>query len=135
MQKIHRLMFAFLAIFLFSGISFAEEEAIVREFNDIRTIKPGKFTEKCLILYPKQIFNYKFNSTKPVDFDIHYHSREGKEYFANEKEISGLEGKLTEFRFKKAYKSMSKKASICMLWRNNTDEPIDVTIDCDVTQK
>ena len=107
----------------------------VREFHDVRTVKPGGFTEKCLTLIPKQALNYKFESTSPVYFNIHYHGAEGREYMIQKEEISSLKNTITEFQYKKAYKDMSKKASLCMLWKNNTDKPVDINVDCVITSK
>jgi hypothetical protein len=135
MKKIYCLLVVFCTLLILSGISYSDESKVVKEFNDVRSVKPGEFTEKCLTLRPKQVFNYKFEATNPVYFNIHYHGKEGKEYFVKKKEISSYEDSLTEFQYKKAYKNMSKKASLCMLWRNNTDEPVDITIDCTVTAK
>lgn len=107
----------------------------VREYHDVKTLIPGGFTEKCFTLVPKQSFNYKFESTSPVYFNIHYHGEHGREFMIQKEEISSLENTITEFQYKKAYKDMSQKAGLCMLWRNNTDKPVDINVDCVITGK
>ena len=135
MRKLGCLMVVFSTVVLFSGICYPSDKMMAKEFKDVRTVKPGRFTEKCLTLKSKQLFNYKFEATGPVYFNIHYHGKEGREYLIEKHEISSFEKTITEFQYKKAYKGFSKKASLCMLWRNDTDKPVDITVDCVITKK
>ena len=128
-------MVVFFSIVLFSGICYADEKKVIKEFSDVVTIKPDKFHEKCVTLRPRQEFYYKFKASSPVYFNIHYHGEDGREYLTQKKAISSHEDTITEFQYKKAYKNMSKKAMICMLWRNDTDKPVELSLDCTTWKK
>ncbi len=135
MRKICFLMVVLCSVALFSGICYADKGKIVKEFSDVKTIEPGKHHEKCVVLRPRQVFDYKFTASSPVYFNIHYHGQQGREYMIQKKAISSLEKKITEFQYKKAYKGFSKKAMLCMLWRNDTDAPVEVALDCTTSKK
>ena len=135
MRIIYCLMIVFFAIALFSGICYANEKEVIKEFSDVKTLAPGKFYEKCATLRPRQEFYYKFEASSPVYFNIHYHGEHGREYLTQKEEISSLEKTITEFQYKKAYKGMSKKATLCMLWKNNTDKPVELSLDCVTSKK
>jgi len=135
MKKFFCLMVVFCSLVVFSGICYADEGKVVKEVSDEKTIKPGKFHEKCVTLLPRQVFDYKFESSGPVYFNIHYHGEYGREYMIQKETISSYEDTITEFQYKKAYKQLSKKAHLCMLWRNNTDAPVELSIDCVTSKK
>lgn len=135
MRKLCCLIVLFSSVVLFSGICYPNEGKAINEFSDVLTIEPDKFYEKCIILQPRQEFYYKFDASSPVYFNIHYHGEQGHEYMIQKKEISSLEKTITEFQYKKAYKGFSKKASLCMLWKNNTDGPVELSLDCVTSKK
>ena len=134
MRKSCCLMIVLFSVLLFSGICYPEDKKVIKEFSDVVTIKPDKFHEKCVTLQPRQVFHYEFESSSPVYFNIHYHGEYGREYIIQKKAISSLKKTIHEFSYKKAYKGVSKKARLCMLWRNNTDAPVELSLDC-VTSK
>ena len=143
MRKLCFLMVVLCSVVLFSGICYADKGKhmekdmgkVVKEFSVVKTIKPGKIYEKCLTLRPRQVFDYKFEASSPVYFNIHYHGEQGREYMIQKKAISSLEKTITEFQYKKAYQGFSKKAMLCMLWKNNTDAPVEVALDCVTSKK
>jgi hypothetical protein len=135
MRKLWCLTAVICSIVLFTGVCYPDEEKTIRKYTEVVTIKPNRFHEKCLTLTKRQVFEYSFNSSGPVYFNIHYHGEYGREYMIEKKEISAFKGKLTEFQYKKAYKGFSKKANLCMLWRNNTEGPVEVSIDCTISKQ
>ena len=135
MRTLICLLFVFLSVVLFADVGHPGEGKVVREVSKVLTIEPDKFHEKCATLKPRQEFYYKFEASSPVYFNIHYHGREGREYMMQKEEISSLEKTITEFQYKKAYSELSKKAMICMLWRNNTSKPVELTYECKTSNK
>jgi hypothetical protein len=128
-------MVVFCSFVLFSVICYPDERKVVEEFSDVLTITPDKFYEKCVVLRPRQVFYYKFESSSPVYFNIHYHGEYGREYLIEKQEISSLEKTITEFTYKKAYRGKSKKAKLCMLWKNNAGGPVELSLDCVTSKK
>jgi len=135
MRKLYCLMVVLFSVVLFSGICYPDENKVIKEFSSVETIEPDKFYEKCATLMPRQVFYYKFEASSPVYFNIHYHGEEGREYLTQKKEISSHERTITEFTYKKAYSALSKKATLCMLWKNNTDGPVELSLDCVTSKK
>ena len=134
MRKLYSLMVVLFCVTLFSGTCYPDDKEVIKEFSDVVTIEHDKFYEKCATLKPRQVFYYKFNASSPVYFNIHYHGEYGREYLTEKKAISSRESTIHEFTYKKAYKGLSKKATLCMLWKNNTDAPVELSLDC-VTSK
>ncbi len=134
MRKLCFLLVVICSLVLFSGICYAGEKEVIKEYSKVVTIKPDKFFEKCATLRPPQEFYYKFEASTPVYFNIHYHGKDGKEYLIQKEAISSLEKTITKYSYEKAYRGFSKKASICMLWKNNTDAPVQLKLDCTTSQ-
>lgn len=130
MRKLLSLAAVLIAAISFHGICLAEENKTIKEFSDVVTIAPEALHEKCVILRPGQAFDYKFESSSPVYFNIHYHGEHGREYMTQKKAVSGHQDTITEVAYRRAYKAYSKKATLCMLWKNNTDEPVKLSLDC-----
>jgi hypothetical protein len=128
-------MTTLICVLLLAGVCSAEDKKIIKEFSDTVSIEPGNFHEKCATLKPRQEFYYKFNASSPVYFNIHYHGEYGREYMIQRNAISSLEKTITEFQYKRAYSGLSKKATLCMLWKNNTDKPVELSLDCVTSKK
>ena len=58
-------------------------------------IAPSAFYETCEKLSPGQEAEFSFTVSKPVDFNIHYHTAEGIHYPVQEENIASKSGRLT----------------------------------------
>jgi len=87
----------------------------IKEQSEKEYIEPGKFYETCIELNSGQVLNYSFNSSIDVDFNIHYHSDEGRKYAIKKNQITSFKGELVcdEMDF-----YSKKQKNFCMIWSN-----------------
>ena len=114
-------------------LSYADEGKTDKRFSEEVTIEPSEFYEKCLTLRPPEVLQYKFESTKSVDFNIHYHGKEGRGHLIMKKGISSFEDKVYQSKYKIAY-GFRKKAGLCMIWKNNNEVPAGLSLEFQVDQ-
>jgi hypothetical protein len=97
----------------------------VQEQHQTAYISPGQYHEECIELYPDQVLNYSFSSNKVLDFNIHYHSMEGRKYAVQKDGIKSFTGKLmvNEMEF-----YSKDQESFCMIWsnKNNSDTRLNL---------
>jgi len=88
----------------------------VEEKSEVANIIPGQFYEECIELYPSQVLKYSFNSSKDVDFNIHYHGMEGRKYAIKKYSITSYKGELVcdEMDFYD-----KDQENFCMIWSNH----------------
>ena len=89
------------------------------------TIEPGKVHEKCLKLIPGQVLDYSFETSTPMDFNIHYHKFKEVIYPVHQKSI---------FR-KKSLFNPEREEVYCMMWSNPSAQSIFLTYQFQVTEK
>ena len=89
------------------------------------TIEPGKIHEKCLKLISGQVLDYSFETSRPMDFNIHYHKSKEVIYSVPQKSI---------FR-KKSFFNPEREEVYCMMWSNPSAESISLTYQFQVTEK
>jgi hypothetical protein len=87
----------------------------VKEQHQTVYISPGQYHEECVELYPDQVLNYLFIANKALDFNIHYHSMEGRKYAVQKEGIKSFSGKLVVNEMKFYSKDQE---SFCMIWSN-----------------
>jgi len=74
-------------------------------------IKPGKMVEKCMTLSSAQKLEYQFTTSKPVDFNIHYHRGETV-YYPVKRNKTNAEADI--------YTPGPGRSEYCMMWENKT---------------
>lgn len=107
-------------IFLLLG-SCASQQTIAAE-PKVR-IKPGRIYEECLKVTHDQVLQFSFSSSKPLDFNIHYHWGEKVVYPVNKKQVATLEGEVDYDQLKEG----EEPDHLCVMWKN----PHDVYVNLD----
>lgn len=74
-------------------------------------IKPGKMVEKCMTLSSAQKLEYQFTTSKPVDFNIHYHKGESV-YYPVKRNKTAAEADV--------YTPGPGRSEYCMMWENKS---------------
>ena len=81
------------------------------------TIKPLGIHEDCMELVPGQILDYSFETSKPVDFNLHFHEDKNVSYEISKDGVSADKGTFV----------CEKKQHYCLMWTNPGPEPIGLT--------
>lgn len=124
MKKIY--LSAMLAIVSANGIAAADEvsKASAPLKKEIAvTIKPGKVHEECVALKSGTTVAYRFKASKPVPFNIHFHSGTGKD------EKVEYPVKLNETDVADDVLKVAADQQYCWMWSNKkvTTESVTIT--------
>lgn len=96
------------------------------------TIDPHHSYEECFTLFETQRLDYSFETSKPVNFNIHYHAEGGMFYPVSQNNISVLKGTFST----QEEKHYSKEQEyFCMMWENPHDEHVNLTCTYQVQSK
>lgn len=87
------------------------------------TIRPSGSFEECVELRPGQVFDYEFDASDQVDFNIHYHAVSGLYYPVDNKGVGFGKGTLDPATL--PYHS-GEQEYYCLMWDNLTDAPVKV---------
>ena len=83
-------------------------------FKTQSNIQPGKFSEVCGKLKKGNLMRWQFDSSAPLDFNIHYH--EGKEIF--------FPYKMNAIKSAKEELLISLDQDYCWMWTNKSGEAV-----------
>jgi len=83
-------------------------------FKTQSNIQPGKFTEVCGKLKKGNLIRWQFDSSAPLDFNIHYH--EGKEVI--------FPYKMNAIKSAKEELLISLDQDYCWMWTNKSSEAV-----------
>ncbi len=83
-------------------------------FKTQLNIQPGKFSEVCGKLKKGNLIRWQFDSSAPLDFNIHYH--EGKEVIFPYK-MNAIKSAKEEFL-------ISRDQDYCWMWTNKSSEAV-----------
>lgn len=117
----------FLFAFLFILVSCAT--TVEREDLEIM-IQPYRSYEECFELKRGETLEYSFTSSRPLDFNIHYHAMDGLHYPVKEKNIRSRKGTLVCDEQK--YYTEDQEA-FCMMWENHEDAFINLNLKYGIT--
>jgi len=100
--------------------------------QDSVTIKPSGSFEECIDLRPGQVFDYEFDASGSVNFNIHYHAVTGLYYPVDKKGIGFGKGTIDPgtHPFYTA-----EQEYYCLMWDNPGDERVRVSYKCVVRGK
>jgi hypothetical protein len=126
-----------LSLFLIVGCAATESKRVTQK-SDISSlheevvIEPNKMYEECVEAFPKHNIVYSFKSSKPLDFNVHYHGEEKIHYPVSKKLITEWNGtlKVEELDF-----YIEDQEFFCLMWENPHAEQVKVTFDCAVEEK
>lgn len=96
------------------------------------TIKPGGSSEECIELKPGMVFDYDFDASNFVNFNIHYHTEDEVKYPVFKKGIMYGKGSIdpgTHDYF------TPKQEYYCLMWDNLNEEKIKVSFTCVLKNK
>ncbi len=108
--KLRYALFAGLLVLLMNGCVAGKKtspEHTVTSGEKV-TIAPGSFYEACDTWMPGQEVTYSFETSKAVDFDVHYHTAEGKFFPVKKSNITSLAGTF----------EVQSAETHCCLWSN-----------------
>jgi hypothetical protein len=94
-------------------------------------IKPSSMYEECLELAPGQIMEYSFRTSKPVDFNIHYHGEDKIYYPVSESNVTSRSGTLN---VKEQEFYTEGQEYFCLMWENPSDKRVRLEFDCNLIQ-
>ncbi len=109
-----------------------KKETAVNAVQDSVRIKPGGSYEECLELQPGQAFDYSFDASNFVNFNVHYHGLDKVHYPVNDKGI--MMGKGTIDPSKHDF-YVEDNEFFCLMWDNLNDMTIEVSFSCVLRDK
>jgi hypothetical protein len=103
-----------------------------KSVRDSVTIKPSGSYEECIELHEGQVFDYEFDASGTVNFNIHYHAVTGLYYPVDKKGVGFGKGTLDPGAHP-FY--TSEQEYYCLMWENPGDGPVRVSYKCVVRGK
>jgi hypothetical protein len=93
-------------------------------------IKPHRIYEECIQTMPNQLIEYTFQSSRPVDFNIHYH-RDGEIFYpVLEQAAVTAEGDLNCHQAMAEMTGPSENPEyFCLMWENPHNRSVDLYFD------
>ncbi|MBI4844746.1 MAG: hypothetical protein HY809_10615 [Nitrospirae bacterium] len=88
-------------------------------------IEPYRSYEECVELRRGETLEYSFTSSRPLDFNIHYHAMDGLCYPVSGKNIRSHKGKLV--CAEQEYYTEDQEY-FCMMWENHEDSFISLKL-------
>ena len=79
-------------------------------------IRPRGIAEECFDLQGGQTIGYAFESTAPVDFNIHFHRGKEVEYPVKRDQVQQADDRF----------EASSTQEFCLMWTNHTQAPVRV---------
>lgn len=88
-------------------------------------IQPYRSYEECFELKKGETLEYSYTSSRPLDFNIHYHAMDGLHYPVDEKNLRSHKGELvcSEQKF-----YTEDQEAFCMMWENHEDAFISLQL-------
>ena len=100
--------------------------------HDKFIIRPGGSREECIELRPGMIFDFAYDSSENVDFNVHYHGEKDVYYPVSDKGVRTGKGMIDPGSHK--YYT-EEQEFYCLMWDNVSDEPARVSFTCVLKQK
>ncbi len=131
-----KIMFLYLSVIVaISGCSTSadktsnvlKKEAGGEVVHDRFIIKPGRSYEECIELKPGMVFDYDFDSSDFVNFNIHYHAEDEVKYPVQKKGVMMGKGMIDPA----GHDFFTEDQEFyCLMWDNVNDEPVKVSFSC-----
>ena len=99
--------------------------------HDTFTIKPGGSHEECIELQHGMIFDYQYDASDSLNFNIHYHAADGLHYPVDTKGRSFGKGMIDPDTH--PYYT-EEQEFYCLMWDNVSHEPVKVSFRCTLKQ-
>ncbi len=114
------------------GSNILKKEVGGNVVHDRFTIKPGRSYEECIELRPGMVFDYDYDASDFVNFNIHYHG-EDKEHYPVQKRGT-MFGKGTVDPATHDFYT-EEQEFYCLMWDNLSEEKIKVSFTCTLKNK
>ena len=88
-------------------------------------INPSRSHEECFQLSPSQVLHYSFNTSKPVNFNIHYHEADNITYAVSQDNIAATDGTFYP----------EKEQFYCLMWTNSQSAPVSLSYKYSIEKK
>jgi hypothetical protein len=130
MRFFYEILLAGIAVLLFSGCTTTKTATTTKSHHldtgqqEEVVLAPSSFHEACEKLSPGQKAAFSFSTSKPVDFNVHYHTMEGAVYSMREENIASKSGEV----------SAEVKATYCCMWTNNHSGPVSLNYEFRVVE-
>ena len=85
--------------------------------------------EDCFKVKRGEVLNYKFNSSGPLDFNVHYHGSNDVIYPVLQNDITAHEGTIDPEQHG------SEEEYYCLMWKNPGAQQCRISYKCDVIPK
>lgn len=95
--------------------------------HDSVRIKSSGSYEECIELRPGLVFDYEFDVSDFVNFNVHYHTEDGIEYPVDKRGVTFGKGTIDPGTHKYF---TEEQENYCLMWDNLGDGPVDVTFKC-----
>jgi hypothetical protein len=96
------------------------------------TIKPGGSDEECMAVKPGKVFDYEFDASDFVNFNIHYHTEDEVKYPVYKTGVLFDRGSIdpgTQDYY------ASEQEYYCLMWDNPHEKRVKVSFTCVVKNK
>ena len=110
-----------------STTNMRNKDSGVEYMQDAVTIKAGGSYEECIELQPGQVFDYDYDASDFVNFNIHYHAADKVHYPASRK--GRMMGKGMIDPQAHAYYT-EEQEFYCLMWENKNSRPVKVSFSC-----
>jgi len=120
MKKMLTITVVLLAAGLILGCAAAPEGAAPG-----KTIKAKGFLEDCKEISPGRELVFSFTSSRPLDFNLHYHEGDQAVYPVDMKGVASYEG---------SYRVDSER-NYCLMWANPHQQPVKINYTAGIVEK
>ncbi len=95
--------------------------------HDAFTVGPSGSHEECIELRPGMVFDYEFDASDFINFNIHYHAVDDIHYPVNKKGVRFGKGTIDPGTHNYYTK---EQEYYCLMWDNVNDEPVRISFTC-----
>ena len=99
-----------------SAVAAAQPDGVTGEKPFAHTVRPRHVAEECFKLPAGQTIGYVFESSAPVDFNIHYHRGQEVLYPVKSDQVAKAEDRFTA----------PSAEEFCLMWTNKTLEMVTI---------
>lgn len=137
MTRSVKLMLFMCSLFLVAGGCAKSSNVLKKEpgaevVHKTLTLKPGGSSEECIELKPGMVFDYDFDSSNFVNFNIHYHAEDEVKYPVVKKGAMFGEGRIDP----ETHDFYTPgREFYCLMWNNLNEEKIKVSFKCVLKNK
>lgn len=137
MRKCVRAMVFLYSLLLIGGgcthsSNVMKKEPDAEVMHQTLTIRPGGSSEECIELKPGMVFDYDFDASNFVNFNIHYHVEDEVKYPVSNKGVKYGKGNVDPHTLE--YYTADQDY-YCLMWDNPNEEKVKVSFTCVVKNK